>query len=47
MIGMMDLVLTGLLALQVSNAVLEKFIFMNVSLERMASDYETKNNTTV
>lgn len=47
MIGMMYLVLTALLALQVSNAVLEKFIFMNVSLERMASDYETKNNATV
>ena len=47
MIGMMYLVLTALLALQVSNAVLEKFIFMNVSLERMASDYETKNNSTV
>ncbi len=47
MIGMMYLVLTALLALQVSNAVLEKFIFMNVSLERMATDYETKNNGTV
>jgi gliding motility-associated protein GldM len=47
MIGMMYLVLTALLALQVSNAVLEKFIFMDVSLERMASDYETKNNQTV
>lgn len=47
MIGMMYLVLTALLALQVSNAVLEKFIFMDVSLERMASDYEVKNNQTV
>ena len=47
MIGMMYLVLTALLALQVSNAVLEKFIFMDVSLERMAADYETKNNQTV
>jgi len=47
MIGMMYLVLTALLALQVSNAVLEKFIFMNVSLERMATDYETKNNITL
>ena len=43
MIGMMYLVLTALLALQVSNAVLEKFIFMNKSLERMATDYEEKN----
>ena len=47
MIGMMYLVLTALLALQVSNAVLEKFIFMNESLERMATDYEAKNNTTL
>jgi len=47
MIGMMYLVLTALLALQVSNAVLDKFIFMNVSLERMAANYETKNNITV
>jgi len=47
MIGMMYLVLTALLALQVSNAVLEKFIFMDVSLERMASDYESKNNQTL
>jgi hypothetical protein len=47
MIGMMYLVLTALLALQVSNAVLEKFIFMNASLERMAYDYEEKNNQQV
>jgi gliding motility-associated protein GldM len=47
MIGMMYLVLTALLALQVSNAVLEKFIFMNASLERMAFDYEEKNNQQV
>ena len=47
MIGMMYLVLTALLALQVSNAVLEKFIFMNASLERMANDYEEKNNQQV
>lgn len=47
MIGMMYLVLTALLALQVSNAVLEKFIFINKSLERMAVDYEEKNHQTV
>ena len=47
MIGMMYLVLTALLALQVSNSVLEKFIFMNESLERMAGDYEIKNNQQV
>jgi gliding motility-associated protein GldM len=44
MIGMMYLVLTALLALQVSNAVLEKFLFINNSLERMVTDYEEKNN---
>jgi hypothetical protein len=32
MIGMMYLVLTALLALQVSNAVLEKFAIINVTL---------------
>ena len=47
MIGMMYLVLTALLALQVSNSVLDKFVFMNVSLERMAANYEMKNNSTV
>lgn len=47
MIGMMYLVLTALLALQVSNAVLEKFIFINSSLERMVDDYEEKNNLQV
>jgi len=47
MIGMMYLVLTALLALQVSNAVLEKFIFIDKALERMAGDYETKNGQTI
>lgn len=47
MIGMMYLVLTALLALQVSNAVLEKFLFINDSLERMVNDYEEKNNQSV
>ncbi len=47
MIGMMYLVLTALLALQVSNAVLEKFIFIDKSLQRMAEDYERKNRETV
>jgi len=47
MIGMMYLVLTALLALQVSNAVLEKFLFINNSLERMVDDYEEKNNQSV
>jgi gliding motility-associated protein GldM len=43
MIGMMYLVLTALLALQVSNAVLEKFAIINVTLEEMAVDSEKKN----
>jgi hypothetical protein len=34
MIGMMYLVLTALLALQVTSAILEKFILINNSLER-------------
>jgi gliding motility-associated protein GldM len=47
MIGMMYLVLTALLALQVSNAVLEKFIFIDKALSRMVTDYEAKNSQTV
>src|SRR5687768_5280200 len=42
MIGMMYLVLTALLALQVSNAVLEKFAIIYETLEELAVD--TKNN---
>ena len=34
MIGMMYLVLTALLALNVSNTVLEKFLFMNRTMEK-------------
>jgi len=37
MIGMMYLVLTALLALQVSNAVLEKFVFIDLSLQHSIS----------
>ncbi len=47
MIGMMYLVLTALLALQVSNAVLEKFIFIDQALTRMAENYSEKNAQTV
>ena len=47
MIGMMYLVLTALLALQVSNAVLEKFIFIDQALTRMVDDYSSKNNQTI
>lgn len=43
MVGMMYLVLTALLALQVSSAVLEKFAIINVTLEELASDSEEAN----
>lgn len=47
MIGMMYLVLTALLALNVSNTVLEKFLFMNRTMEKTVGDGEVKNNGTV
>ncbi len=47
MIGMMYLVLTALLALNVSNTVLEKFLFMNRTMEKTVVDGEAKNNGTV
>ena len=43
MIGMMYLVLTALLALQVSNAVLEKFIFINLSFEATNDEKVVEN----
>ena len=47
MIGMMYLVLVALLALQVSNSVLEKFILINKSLERDIRREETRNRKTL
>lgn len=47
MIGMMYLVLTALLALQVSNQILQKFILLNDGLERTSSNYKIKNVGTV
>ncbi len=47
MIGMMYLVLTALLALNVSNTVLEKFLFMNRTMEKTIDDGGEKNNSTV
>ncbi|MEJ1239142.1 gliding motility protein GldM [Chryseolinea sp. T2] len=44
MIGMMYLVLTALLALQVSNAVLEKFAIINVTLSSLITEGEKKSN---
>lgn len=43
MIGMMYLVLTALLALQVSSAVLEKFAIMNVTLDDLKTEGDRKN----
>lgn len=43
MIGMMYLVLTALLALQVSNAVLEKFAIINGTLNQLIVDTEKSN----
>ena len=43
MIGMMYLVLTALLALQVSSAVLEKFAIINVTLEDLVAEENRKN----
>ncbi len=47
MIGMMYLVLLALLALQVSNTVLEKFIFINKSLESAVHETNVGNANTV
>lgn len=43
MIGMMYLVLTALLALQVSSAVLEKFALINGALEQLSEETNTNN----
>src|SRR5690554_192791 len=47
MIGMLYLVLTALLALQVSNQILQKFILLNDGLERTSRNYIQKNQLTV
>ena len=44
MIGMMYLVLTALLALQVSSSVLDKFILINKSLEKSIQKQDTENS---
>src|SRR5690348_13439533 len=44
MIGMMYLVRTALLALQVSNAVLEKFALINGALETLSTQTDQKND---
>lgn len=47
MIGMMYLVLTALLALQVSNQILQKFVLLNDGMERTSKNFILKNNSTV
>ncbi len=47
MISMMYLVLTALLALQVSNTVLQRFIFIDRSLEQAVTNNQQKNGNTV
>lgn len=47
MIGMMYLVLTALLALQVSNQILQKFVLLNDGLERTSKNFISKNEFTV
>ncbi len=47
MIGMMYLVLTALLALQVSNAVLEKFAIINETLNGLITEGNKKSDQTL
>ncbi|TXE12629.1 gliding motility protein GldM [Algoriphagus aquimarinus] len=47
MIGMMYLVLTALLALQVSNKILQKFVLINDGMERTSKNFINKNVKTV
>lgn len=47
MIGMMYLVLTALLALNVSSSVLDKFVFINSTLEKTVLEGQTKNGETM
>ena len=47
MIGMMYLVLTALLALNVSSTVLDKFAFINESLEKANAETSERNARTI
>lgn len=47
MIGMMYLVLTALLALQVSNQILQKFVLLNDGMERTSKNFVLKNESMV
>lgn len=47
MIGMMYLVLTALLALQISNQILQKFVLINDGMERTSRNFISKNEFVV
>jgi len=47
MVGLMYLVLLALLALQVSSAIIQKFQFLNTSLENAVSEAEARNIETI
>ena len=47
MIGMMYLVLTAMLALQVSNTVLQKFIFIDQSLRQSVNSTRDQNSVRI
>jgi len=47
MINMMYLVLTAMLALQVSNAILQKFVLLNNSLQQANKAADDSNNRTL
>src|SRR5690606_34775733 len=47
MIGLVYLALTALLAMNITNTVLDKFVFINKSLERTIAEDRTKNDLTV
>jgi gliding motility-associated protein GldM len=47
MIGMMYLFYTALLALQVSNSVLEKFVFIDKSLSKQVTEISSRNGDIV
>ena len=47
MIGLMYLVLTAMLALNVDSAILERFIFINRTLEHQIAENSKRNSATV
>ena len=47
LVGLMYLVLLALLALQVSSAIIQKFQFLNSSLEKAVTEAEVRNIETI